>query len=136
MRIGFTCSTFDLFHAGHVLMLQEAKSVCDYLIVGLQSDPSIDRGYKNKPILSVFEREIMLSSCKYVDQIVHYNYEDDLLNLLKTLPINIRILGEEYKGLEFTGKTYCEKNCIKMYFNKRHHNFSSSNIRKRIKDIL
>lgn len=102
-RIGFVCSAFDLFHAGHVLMLEEAKQQCDHLIVGLQTDPTLDRPHKNKPVQSVFERFVQLRACKYVDEIVVYSTEADLLNLLQSFPIDVRILGEEYEGKDFTG---------------------------------
>ena len=97
-KVGFTCSCFDLFHAGHIMMLKEAKSVCDYLIVGLQTDPTIDRKEKNKPIQSVFERFVQLQACKYVDEVVIYETEKDLLDILQSYPINIRILGKEYEN--------------------------------------
>ena len=104
MKIGFTCSTFDLFHAGHIMMLKEAKTQCEHLIVGLQTDPTIDRpGIKNKPVQSVFERYEQLKACKYVDEILVYATEEDLLNILLSYPINVRILGEEYQQRDFTG---------------------------------
>lgn len=130
MKIGFTCSCFDLFHAGHVLMLEEAKTVCDYLIVGLQSDPTIDRPEKNKPIQSLYERFIQLKGCKFVDEIVVYDTESDLQNVLRSLPIDVRILGEEYRNKYPTGWELP----IKMYYNKRNHSFSSTELRKRIKE--
>ena len=102
-KIGFTCSTFDLLHAGHITMLEEAKRHCDYLIVGLQNDPTIDRPEKNQPVQSIVERQIQLSAVKYVDEIVIYNTEQDLIDLLLTLPIDVRILGDEYKNKDFTG---------------------------------
>lgn len=129
-RVGFTCSAFDLFHAGHVTMLQEAKSVCDYLIVGLQTDPSIDRPEKNKPVQSIVERYIQLSSCKYVDEIIPYTTEKDLRDVLTSFQIDVRILGEEYVDTPFTGSD------LKMqyHFNKRRHTFSSTELRKRVKN--
>lgn len=130
-KIGFTCSTFDLLHAGHILMLSEAKSVCDYLIVGLQGDPSVDRPHKNKPIQSIVERYVQLRAVRFVDEIIVYNTEQDLEDLLRILPINIRIIGEEYQNSDFTGKKYCEETGIKLYYNKRNHRFSSSELRKR-----
>lgn len=133
MKIGFTASAFDLLHAGHVSMLEEAKSVCDYLIVGLQVDPTIDRATKNKPIQTVVERYIQLKSCKYVDEIIPYVSESDLEDILSTMHINIRILGEEYKHQDFTGRDICKKRNIELYFNKRDHRFSSSELRNRIK---
>jgi glycerol-3-phosphate cytidylyltransferase len=134
-KVGFTCSAFDLLHAGHIIMLKDARAHCDYLIVGLQRDPSLDRPEKNKPIQSLEERFIQLSAVKYIDQIFIYDTEEDLLNLLKTLPINIRILGDEYTHRHFTGRQYCLDNNIELYFNKREHNFSSTELRNRIKEI-
>lgn len=130
--VGFTCSTFDLLHAGHILMLAEAKSVCDFLIVGLQSDPSIDRpGVKNKPVQSIVERYVQLTAVKFVDQIIVYNTEKDLEDMLMFLPITVRIIGEEYEGKEFTGRQICEERGIKLFYNSRNHRFSSSELRKR-----
>lgn len=127
MRVGFTCSAFDLLHAGHILMLEEAKTQCDYLIAALQVDPTIDRPTKNKPIQSIVERYIQLEAVKYVDQVVVYNTEQDLLDLLQIFPIDVRIIGEEYKDKDFTGK-YLD---IPIYYNKRSHRFSSSELRQR-----
>jgi glycerol-3-phosphate cytidylyltransferase len=134
IKVGFTCSAFDLLHAGHVIMLKEAKSLCDHLIVGLQNDPSFDRKDKNKPAQSLVERFIQLSAVKYVDEIFVYNTEEDLMDLLQILPINIRILGDEYLNRDFTGRQYCLDKHIELYFNNRDHRFSSSELRKRIKD--
>ena len=131
-NIGFTCSTFDLLHAGHVVMLEEAKRHCDYLIVGLQTDPTIDRPDKNAPIQSVVERQIQLAAVKYIDEIVMYATERDLEDLLLTLPINVRIIGEEYKTKTFTGKAICTDRGRKMVYNKRHHSFSRTSLRKRV----
>jgi len=131
MKTGFTCSCFDLFHAGHIMMLKEAKSKCDYLIVGLQTDPTIDRPEKNKPIQSVFERFVQLDSCKYVDEVVVYATEKDLLDILHSYPIDVRIVGDEYKDKEFTGKTLEH---IEMYYNSRKHSFSTTELRKRVID--
>ena len=131
MKTGFTCSCFDLFHAGHIMMLKEAKSKCDYLIVGLQTDPTIDRPEKNKPIQSVVERFIQLESCKYVDEVVVYATEKDLLDILYTYPINIRVVGEEYRDKDFTGK---DLDHIEMYYNSRKHSFSTTELRKRVID--
>lgn len=125
MITGFTCSCFDLLHAGHILMLEEAKLQCDRLIVGLQTDPTLDRPTKNKPIQSVTERYIQLAAVKYVDEIIPYSTEQDLSNLLKALPIDIRIIGEDYRDKDFTGK---ELN-IPLYYNKREHDWSSSALR-------
>jgi len=126
--IGFTCSCFDLFHAGHVMMLKEAKSQCDYLIVGLQTDPTIDRPEKNKPVQSITERYIQLEGCKYVDEILPYATEKDLMDLLTAVKIDVRILGEEYKTKQFTGKELP----LKIYYNSRRHNFSTTELRSRI----
>ena len=130
--IGFTCSAFDLLHAGHQLMLEEAKSHCDFLIVGLQYDPSLDRPTKNKPIQSVVERYLQLRSSKWVDDVVFYNTESELIELLSCLPINVRILGDEYRDKDFTGRELCTKLGIKLFFNLRTHSYSSSGLRKRI----
>jgi len=132
MRVGFTCSTFDLLHAGHVAMLAEAKKQCDYLIVGLQNDPTLDRPEKNAPIQSIVERQIQLAATRYVDEIVVYNTEKDLEDILLTLPIDVRILGVEYRDREFTGKDICNRRNIKLIFNSRDHSFSSSSLRKRV----
>lgn len=133
MKIGFTCSTFDLFHAGHLLMLEEARKQCDYLIVGLQTDPTIDRPIeKNKPVQSVFERFVQVESCKYVDKVIPYATEKDLIDILLSYPINIRILGDEYKDKNFTGRRECEKRGIEFYFNSREHSFSTSELRQRV----
>ena len=130
--VGITFSAFDFFHAGHVKMLEEAKSICDYLIVGLQLDPSIDRKEKNKPVQSIIERYIQVSSCKYVDEVVPYVTESDLEEILRSFKIDVRIIGEEYKEKAFTGKAYCEANGINLYYNRRDHGYSSSNLRKRL----
>jgi len=132
MRIGFTCSTFDLLHAGHVTMLREAKDQCDYLIVGLQTDPSIDRPEKNAPVQTVVERYTQLNGIKYVDEIIPYNSEKDLEDILTMYTIHVRILGEEYKDKTFTGRATCAKRGIELYFNKRDHRFSSSDLRERV----
>lgn len=128
MKTGFTCSTFDLFHAGHIMMLREAKKQCDYLIVGLQTDPTIDRQQKNKPVQSVFERFVQLDACKYVDQVVVYATEKELRDILLSYPIDVRILGEEYRDKEFTGFDIPTE----FYFNKRRHSFSTSELRQRV----
>jgi glycerol-3-phosphate cytidylyltransferase len=133
-KVGFTCSTFDLLHAGHIMMLKEAKSLCDRLIVALQTDPTIDRpDTKNKPVQSIVERFIQLDAVKYVDDIYIYSTEKDLEDLLMILPIDIRILGEEYKEKNFTGKLICQKRGIQVYFNKREHSFSTTELRQRVK---
>lgn len=131
MKVGFTCSCFDLFHAGHIMMLKEAKSVCDYLIVGLQTDPTLDRPEKNKPVQSVFERFVQLDACKYVDEIVVYATEKDLMDLLQSYPIDVRIIGDEYENKHFTGK---ELN-IETYYNRRKHSFSTTELRKRVTEL-
>lgn len=132
MRTGFTCSTFDLLHAGHVQMLREAKEQCDYLICALQIDPSIDREEKNAPIQTVVERYAQLKAVGYVDEIIPYGTEEDLEDILNMYSIDVRILGDEYRDKEFTGKDICRKRSIDLYFNKRDHRFSSSDLRRRI----
>ena len=130
--IGFTCSTFDLLHAGHITMLEEAKHHCDYLIVGLQNDPTIDRPEKNAPIQSIVERQIQLAAVKFIDEIIVYNTEQDLMDLLLTLPIKVRVLGDEYKAKDFTGKDIAKQRGIKIIYNGRDHSFSSTSLRKRV----
>ncbi len=130
-KVGFTCSCFDLFHAGHIMMLKEAKSVCDYLIVGLQTDPTIDRPEKNKPIQSIFERYVQLEACKYVDEIVVYATEKDVLDILHSYPIDTRFVGDEYKEKDFTGK---DLGHIEIYYNSRKHSFSTTELRGRVID--
>lgn len=132
MKVGITCSCFDLFHAGHVKMLQEAKSQCDYLIVALQTDPTIDRPTKNKPIQSLVERYIQVSGCKYVDEIVSYQTEKELEEIFKSFKLDIRIIGDDYRGMEFTAKDICASRGIDIYYNKRDHNFSSTELKIRI----
>lgn len=132
MKIGFTCSAFDLLHAGHIQMLRDAKSQCDYLICGLQVDPAMDRQTKNSPVQTLVERYIQLAAVKYVDEIIPYETESDLNDMLEMLPIDVRILGEEYKEKDFTGKDVCRRRGIELYFNKRDHRFSSSSLRKRV----
>ena len=132
-RIGITFSTFDMLHAGHIAMLSEAKNHCDYLIAGLQTDPTIDRpDTKNKPIQSVVERQIQLAACRYVDEVVVYQTEQDLIDLLLILPIDVRILGVEYEDKNFTGRNECAGRGIDIVFNRRDHSFSSSSLRKRV----
>jgi len=131
--IGITFSTFDLLHAGHIAMLSEAKNHCDYLIAGLQTDPTIDRpDSKNPPIQSIVERQIQLAATRYVDEIVIYQTEQDLLDLLLVLPLDVRIIGIEYENKEFSGKDICEDRNIKVIYNGRDHSFSSSSLRKRV----
>jgi glycerol-3-phosphate cytidylyltransferase len=135
MKVGFTCSTFDLFHAGHIMMLKEARTQCDYLIVGLQTDPTIDRPLeKNKPVQSVFERYEQLKACKYVDEILVYATEKDLVDILLSYPIDVRILGNEYEHKNFTGRQECVDRGIHFYFNKRDHSFSTTELRQRVVD--
>jgi glycerol-3-phosphate cytidylyltransferase len=129
MKKGITFGAFDLFHAGHVLMLEEAKTVCDYLIVCIQSDPSLDREEKNKPVQSIIEREIQVSGCRYVDEVIIYDTEVDLLNIIDEVDWDVRILGEEYKDKDFTGRDQTLERC---HFNKRPHTFSSSELRERV----
>ena len=136
MKIGFNCSSFDLFHAGHVTMLKMEKQLCDYLIVALQVDPTVDRpGIKNKPIQSVYERYVQLQACKYVDEILVYSTEYDLLQLLMTQKINIRFLSEEYLNRDFTGKQYCIQNGIELHYHKREHDYSSTELRNRVYEL-
>ena len=135
MRIGLTASTFDLLHAGHVSMLREAKSQCDYLIAALQVDPSLDRSDKNPPVQSIVERQAQLHAVKYVDEVIVYCTENDLLDIINMYPIDVRILGEEYRLKDFTGKDECRNRGIQIYFNKRDHRFSSSDLRKRVCDV-
>lgn len=133
LKIGIVFSAFDLLHAGHIAMLAEAKNHCDYLIAGLQTDPTIDRPEtKNKPIQTIVERQIQLAATRYVDEIVVYQTEKDLEDLLLILPLDVRVLGVEYKNTEFTGKDICIKRGIELIFNSRDHSFSSSNLRKRV----
>ena len=126
--IGFTCGAFDLLHAGHIVMLEEAKSNCDYLIVGLQTDPTIDRNEKNKPIQSVYERYVQLNAVKYVDEIIPYDTEQSLLDLLQSQKIDIRFVGEEYRESKLTGR-----DLIELHYTSRRHSFSSTNLRKRVR---
>ena len=129
MKKGITFGAFDLFHAGHVLMLEEAKTVCDYLIVCIQSDPSLDREEKNKPVQSIIEREIQVSGCRHVDEVIIYDTEADVLMILDQVDWDVRIIGEEYKDKDFTGRDQTLERC---HFNKRPHNFSSSELRERV----
>ena len=132
MKVGITFSSFDLFHAGHVKMLEEAKLHCDYLICGLQTNPTLDRPEKNMPVQTVVERYIQLKGCKHVDEIVPYATEQDLEDVLRSFKIDIRIIGDEYASKQFTGRKYCEEKGIDLYFNKREHRFSSSGLRKEV----
>ena len=132
MKVGFTCSAFDLLHAGHVQMLREAKDHCDYLICGLQVDPSVDRAEKNQPIQTVVERYSQLKAVRYVDEIIPYSSEADLNDIPAMYHIDVRILGDEYREKDFTGKEICKRRDIALYFNKRDHRFSSSELRSRV----
>jgi len=134
MVIGFTASTFDLLHAGHVSMLREAKDQCDFLICGLQVDPSIDRTEKNKPVQTLVERYTQLSAVKYVNEIIPYQTEDDLIDILNMVNIDVRIIGQEYKETSFTGRATCASRGIEIYFNKRDHRFSTSDLRFRVSE--
>lgn len=134
-KIGIVFSAFDMFHAGHIAMLSEAKNHCDYLIAGLQTDPTIDRpDTKNKPIQSIVERQIQLAACRYVDEVVVYSTEQDLVDLLLILPVDVRILGVEYAEKDFSGKPECILRNIEIVYNRRDHSFSSSSLRKRVCD--
>lgn len=128
VKIGLTASSFDLFHPGHIVMLMEAKSLCDYLIVGLLSDPTIDRpDTKNKPVQSLFERYIQVAGCKYVDEVIPFESEKDLEDMILTINPDIRICGEEYKDKDHTGKGLSN-----IHYNKRRHSFSTTNLRNRV----
>jgi glycerol-3-phosphate cytidylyltransferase len=133
MITGFTCGTFDLFHAGHILMLDECKKQCDHLIVGIQTNPHLDRKDKNKPIQSIVERQIEVSACKYVDDIIVYETEEDLNVLLCTLPINVRFIGKDWEGKQITGGDICKRRGIEIVYNKRDHPFSTTELKERIK---
>ena len=135
MKVGLTASTFDLLHAGHIEMLREAKSQCDYLICALQIDPSVDRPHKNKPAQTIVERYTQLQAVRFVDEIIPYLHENDLEDILNMRKINVRILGEEYRDKEFTGRDICKKRDVELYFNKTDHRFSSSDLRKRIGEM-
>ena len=132
LKIGITFSQFDMLHAGHIAMLSEAKNHCDYLIAGLQNNAKWDRPEKNEPIQSIVERQIQLSATRFVDEIVVYNTEKDLEDILLTLPVDVRILGVEYKDKEFTGRNICNTRGIEIVYNGRDHSFSSSSLRKRV----
>ncbi|KVV13948.1 adenylyltransferase/cytidyltransferase family protein [Flavobacterium sp. TAB 87] len=134
MKIGITFSAFDLLHAGHIKMLEEARRQCDHLIVGLQTDPTLDRPEKNAPSQTVVERYIQLKGCKFVDEIVPYATEQDLEDILRSFKIDVRIIGVEYQDQNFTGRSYCEEKGIELFFNVRDHRFSSSSLRKEVAD--
>ena len=132
--VGITCSTFHLLHTGHIIMLEECKRHCDYLICALQNDPSVDRPEKNKPIQNIVERQAQLAAIKYVDEILVYNTEEELLDILAMYHIDVKIMGEEYRDKDFTGRELCKQRDIDFYFNKRDHRFSTSNLRKRVEE--
>ena len=132
MKIGITFSAFDLLHAGHIKMLEDAKQKCDYLIAALQTDPTLDRPEKNRPTQSVVERYIQLKGCKHVDEIVPYATEQDLEDILRSFKIDVRIIGDEYKDKNFTGRSYCEEKGIVFHFNTRDHRFSSTSLRREV----
>jgi glycerol-3-phosphate cytidylyltransferase len=132
MKTGFTCGAFDLFHAGHNIFLRDAKKYCDYLMVGLHTDPTIDRPEKNKPIQTIYERYVQLKNCAWVDEIIPYDTEADLLNVLATNEITVRFLGADYLGRSFTGDKLCDSLGIDIFYLNRYHNFSSSELRKRL----
>ena len=134
MKVGITFSTFDLLHAGHIMMLEEAKTQCDWLVIALQSDPTVDRPEKNKPIQTMYERYIQLKGCRYVDEIVPYTTEEEVRLILESRQFDVRIIGEDYKNKDFTGKDICDDRGIRIYYNSRQHHLSSSELRKRIKD--
>jgi glycerol-3-phosphate cytidylyltransferase len=124
VKIGITCSAFDLFHAGHVKMLEEAKQYCDWLIVALQTDPTIDRQNKNKPVQSIAERYVQVEACKWVDQIVPYTTEADLMEIFLSFNLDVRIIGEEYRDKKFTAKEICRNRGIEIVYNSRDHHWS------------
>jgi len=134
MKVGITFSTFDLLHAGHIGMLREAKANCDYLICGLQVDPSVDRKEKNKPVQTLVERYAQLNALKFVDEIVPYETEQDVIDILELFELDVRFLGDEYMTKDFTGKDVCQRRDIELHFNKRDHRFSSSDLRQRVHD--
>jgi glycerol-3-phosphate cytidylyltransferase len=134
MKVGITFSSFDLFHAGHVKMLEEAKEQCDYLICGLQTDPTLDRPEKNRPIQSVVERYIQLKGFVFVNEVVPYATEQDLEDILRSFKIDVRIIGDEYANKQFTGRQYCEEKGVALFYNKREHRFSSSSLRKEVQE--
>jgi glycerol-3-phosphate cytidylyltransferase len=132
MKVGITCSSFDLLHAGHIKMLEEAKKQCDYLIVALQTDPTIDRPEKNKPVQSVVERYVQLKALSVVDEIVPYATEKDLEDIFQSFDLQIRIIGKEYESKQFTAKDICNQRGIEIYYNSREHAWSSSGLRERV----
>jgi glycerol-3-phosphate cytidylyltransferase len=133
---GFVCGAFDLLHPGHVIMLKQCKDNCDYLLVGLHSDPSIDRPAKNKPVQTLYERYLQLKACKYVNNIIPYDTEKDLENMLAIEDINIRFVGEDYRDCRLTGHDICDQKQIEIIYCDRRHDYSSSNLRQRIKNVI
>lgn len=133
-RVGITFSTFDLLHAGHILMLEEASKQCDYLVAALQSDPTVDRPTKNKPIQTLYERYIQLQGCRYVDEIIPYTTEEEVKLILESRKFDVRIIGEDYLDKDFTGKDICEQRGIEIYYNARQHHLSSSELRRRLQN--
>lgn len=134
-KVGFVASAFDLLHPGHILMLKEAKSVCDYLVACLHVDPSQERSFKNKPVQNIVERQIQLKGTRYVDEIIVYETEEQLLEIIKSIHFDIRIIGEDYLGKDFTGKEFCLENNIEIYYAKRRHSYSSSGLLERIRNV-
>lgn len=132
MKIGVTFGAFDLCHAGHVLMFGECKRHCDYLIVGLQVDPSQERDSKNSPVQSLYERFVQLNAIRFIDEVIPYQFENEIVQIIQSREIDIRFVGDDYIGRDFTGKTYCIDKNIEIYYNKRDHGFSTSELRKRI----
>ncbi len=131
--VGITCSSFDLLHAGHIKMLEEAKQYCDHLIIALQTDPTVDRPEKNKPVQSVVERYIQVAACKWVDEVIPYTTEQDLEDIFMSFDLDVRIIGDDYKNKDFTAKDICQQRNIEIIYNSRDHNWSSSELRNRIK---
>lgn len=134
-NVGITFGSFDLFHAGHSIMLEQCRQQCEFLIVGLQTDPTIDRPKKNKPVQTVFERYAQLEANRWVDKIIPYETELDLCNILSILNIRKRFLGEEYKGGYVYGQEICEERKIELVFVERRHGYSSSELRERIANV-
>lgn len=135
MKIGITCSTFDLLHAGHVTMLQECKQHCDFLICALQLDPTIDRPHKNKPIQSIVERYLQLEAVKWVDKIIPYSTEQELEEIFLSQNLQVRIIGSDYIGKDFTAKDICKNRGIEIIYNKRDHHWSTTELRKKINNL-
>jgi glycerol-3-phosphate cytidylyltransferase len=132
-KVGITCSCFDLLHAGHIKMLEEAKNNCDYLIAALQTDPTIDRPSKNKPVQSLVERYIQLNACVHVDEIIPYQTEEELIEIFRSFNLDVRFIGQEYENDHFTAKDVCEERDIEIHYNKRDHAWSSSKLRNKLK---